>query len=272
MTQIEDSEVSAKNRPVRLKKSERRRQILLELKLHPHVRISELARRFNVSTETVRRDMDALSDDGLISRAHGGASAPAQGHYYPGLDERTNARIEERERIGLRAAELVRDGETVMIDSGSTTIQFARALAFRGTPCTVITNSIPVAMTIGHGAPEVILCPGEYLAAESAVIGTETLEFLARFNVDRCMIGASGLSPEGPSETVRGFAAVKRMMLGRAANRHLLIDSRKFGRKGLAHVFDMAGLESIVVDAAPKGELASALGAAGVDVIVAPSA
>lgn len=252
----------------RLKKSDRRRQILLELKLRPHVRISELARRFNVSTETVRRDFDALSEDGLVARAHGGASAPAQGHY-PNLDERTGARIDERERIGLLAADLVQDGETVMIDSGSTTIQLARGLAFRGTQCTVITNSIPVAMTIGHGAPEVLLCPGEYLAAESAVIGTETLEFLARFNVDRCMIGASGLSTEGPSETVRGFAAVKRVMLQRAAKRHLLIDSQKFGRKGLAHVGELADIHSIVADERPKGELFSALDGLGVEILVA---
>ncbi|WP_439522326.1 DeoR/GlpR family DNA-binding transcription regulator [Marivita sp.] len=270
MSNTETRDDSAEKGMGRLKKSDRRRQILLELKLRPHVRISELARRFNVSTETVRRDLDALSDDGLISRAHGGASAPAQGHY-PNLDERTSARIEERERIGLKAAEMVQDGETVMIDSGSTTIQMARALAFRGTPCTVITNSIPVAMTIGYGVSEVLLCPGEYLAAESAVIGTETLEFLSRFNVDRCMIGASGLSPEGPSETVRGFAAVKRMMLSRAAKRHLLIDSHKFGRKGLAHVGELADLNSVIVDARPKGELLAALGGAEVDIVIATS-
>lgn len=255
----------------RLKKSDRRQRILLELKLRPHVRISELAHSFNVSTETVRRDFDALAGDGLISRAHGGASAPIQGHY-PSLDERTTARSAERERIGARAAELVQDGETVMIDSGSTTIQLARALAFRGTRCTVITNSIPVAMTIGHGVPEVVLCPGEYLAAESALIGTETLEFLSRYNVDRCMIGASGLSEEGPSETVRGFAAVKRMMLSRAAQRHLLIDSQKFGRRGLARVGDMADLDSIVVETPPEGELLTALDEAEVRAIVAKAA
>lgn len=250
----------------RLKKSERRRQILLELKLRPHVRISALSDRFGVSSETVRRDLDALADDGLISRAHGGASAPTQGHY-PSLDERVTSRIEERERIGRRAAELVRDGETVMIDSGSTTLQLARALAYRGTACTVITNSVPVAMTLGHGAAEVLLCPGEYLAAESAVIGTETLDFLSRFNVDRCMIGASGLSVQGLSETVRGFAAVKRVMLRRAAQRHLLIDSQKFGRKGLAHVGDLSELHSIIVDVPPKGALQAALGAAKVETV-----
>lgn len=263
-------EANAEKGQGRLKKSDRRRQILLELKLRPHVRISELARRFNVSNETVRRDFDALSDDGLIARAHGGASAPSQGHY-PSLDERTSDRVDERERIGLAGADLVKDGETVMIDSGSTTIQMARALAYRGTHCTVITNSIPVAMTIGHGAPEVLLCPGEYLAAESAVIGTETLEFLARFNVDRCLIGATGLSPDGPSETVRGFAAVKRMMLSRAAKRHLLIDSYKFGNKGLAHVGEMADLHSVVVDSRPNGALLAALDHAEVDIVVAKS-
>ena len=86
------------------------------------------------------------------------------------------------------------------------------------------------------------------------------------------MIGASGLSSEGPSETVRGFAAVKRMMLSRAAKRHLLIDSHKFGRKGLAQVGEMADLNSIVVDARPKGELLTSLDGADVEVIVARSA
>lgn len=252
----------------RLKKAERRRQILLELKLRPHVRISDLAERFNVSTETVRRDFDALSTDGLIDRAHGGASAATQGHY-PGLDERANDRVRERERIGRMAASLVREGETVMIDSGSTTIQAARSLAYLGTRCTVITNSIPVAMTLGHGAPQVILCPGEYLSAESAVVGTDTVEFLSRFNVDRCMIGASGLAAEGPSETVRGFAAVKRIMLRHAGKRHLLIDARKFGRKGLARIGDMTDFDSIVVDTRPQGELLEALAEAGVHISVA---
>lgn len=267
MSKAETSENSTESGRSRLKKTERRRQILLELKLRPHVRISELSARFNVSTETLRRDFDALADQGLVARAHGGATAPTQGHY-PSLDERASARIDERKRIGRRAADMVQDGETVMIDSGSTTIEMARALSYRGTSCTVITNSIPVAMTLGHGAAQILLCPGEYLAAESAVIGTETLEFLSRYNVDRCMIGSSGFSADGPSENVRGFAAVKRMMLQRAAQRHLLIGSDKFGRKGLAQVGELSHLHSIVADARPTGDLQSALVAAKVEIIV----
>lgn len=268
MSDISTSEVKKKGGADRIKKSERRRQILLELKLRPHVRISELADRFQVSAETVRRDFGTLADDGLISRAHGGASAPPLGHY-PGLDERTNALIEERARIGMAAAEMVKSGDTVMIDSGSTTIQMARSLAYLGTPCTVITNSIPVAMTLGDGVAEVLLCPGEYLPAESAVVGTETLEFLRRFHVDHCMIGASGLSEEGPSETVRGFASVKRVMLRQGAKRHLLIDGQKFGQKGLAMVGSLDELDTVITDSEPTGDLRTALDVANVHISVA---
>ncbi|WP_245216616.1 DeoR/GlpR family DNA-binding transcription regulator [Sagittula salina] len=252
----------------RLRKAERRERILFELKLRPHVRISELAESFNVSTETVRRDFDALADDGLVARAHGGASAAAPGHY-PGLDERAHARVRERERIGRRAAALVQEGETLMVDSGSTTIQFARALALRGTPCTVITNSIPVAMTLAQGTQQVILCPGEYQPAESAVTGTDTLDYLGRYYVDRCVIGASGLTAEGPSETVPGFAAIKRLMLARAARRHLLIDAEKYGRRGLNVVGRPDEFDSVVVDCAPETDLHRALTAGGVEIVLA---
>ena len=268
MAELKAASRKSKKDRTRPKKSERRRQILLELKLRPHVRINELAARFGVSTETVRRDFETLSRDGLISRAHGGASAPTHGHY-PSLDERASDRIEQRERIGRTAASLVEDGETLMIDSGSTTIQLARSLAYLGTKCTVITNSIPVAITLGQSEAEVVLCPGNYLSAESAVVGTETIEFLNRYHVDRCMIGASGLTQEGLSETVRGFAAVKRVMLQRSAKSHVLIDSEKFNRKGLAQVGELDRLSSVVVDRKPQGDLLSALDGVNVGILVA---
>ena len=254
----------------RVRKAERREQILLELKLRPHVRVSELADRFGVSGETVRRDMDELSGAGLINRAHGGASAAAHGNY-PGLDERSRARFTQRERIGRAAAKLVQPGETAMIDSGSTTLQLARFLAYAGTSCTVITNSLPVAMALGQSAEiSVILCPGDYIASEAAVVGPEATEFLARHNVDRCLIGAAGFTTEGPSETVRGFAAIKRVMLRQSANRHLLVDGEKFGKRGLFQVGGLETITSVVVDRAPSPIVKTALENAEVGVLVAP--
>lgn len=258
----------AKEAPPRLRKSERREQILMELRLHPHVRVGDLAKQFGVSTETVRRDFEALSRKGLVTRAPGGASAPPPG--MPPLDERSLARAKERERIGRLAAALVQPGDTLMIDSGSTTLQLARFLAFAGTECTTITNSLHVAMILGqNAAARVILCPGSYLPAETAVVGEATVEFLRGYRVQRCFIGASALLPEGPLENVEGYVAVKRAMLAQAKHRHLLIDSDKFGASGFARLGPLSTLDSIVTDRAPGGSLSEALAEAGVEVRVA---
>lgn len=253
----------------KVRQHERRKHILLELRLRPHVRISELADRFRVSTETVRRDFEKLSADGLLDRAHGGALALTSGPY-PSFDERAGARVDERERIGRRAAALVQPGETLMVDSGSTTLQFARFLAFNGTPCTVLTNSFPVAMALGQSeAAKVVICPGDYLPRENAIIGTDAVEFLERHSVSRCLIGASGLSEAGASEAVRGFAAIKRAMLRRSRMSHLLIDREKFGRRGLAAVGALSDLTSVICDHAPEGAIAAALEASNVEVLLA---
>ncbi|TKW67114.1 MAG: DeoR/GlpR transcriptional regulator [Paracoccus denitrificans] len=255
--------------PERLRKGERRKQILLELKLRQHLRIGDLAERFRVSTETVRRDLHALAKEGLIDRAHGGALPPAPG-VYPSLDERQSKGQAERERIGRLAASLVKPGETLMIDSGTTTMQMARFLAFQGTACRVITNSLPIAMTLGgsEGA-QVLLCPGDYLPSESAVIGDETLKFLQGYQVDRAFIGATALSLDGVMESVPGFAAVKGVMLAQAASTFLLIHSMKLGGNGFRKAAELAQLDGIIVDRAPPSDLARALTAAKVEVAVA---
>jgi DeoR/GlpR family transcriptional regulator of sugar metabolism len=255
----------------RLRKGERRERILMELRLRPHVRITELAKSFAVSTETVRRDVEALSDEGLISRAHGGASALPHPHY-PGFDERNRDRIAERARIGRRAAATIRAGDTIMIDAGSTTLQMARFLAYDATPCTVLTNSLHVAMTLGQaGTADVILCPGDVLPSEAAVIGVDTVEFIARHNVGRCFIGASGVTPDGVAETVRGFAAVKRAMLHHSRETCLLADGSKFGQAGLARVAALDEIASVVVDRLPGAGMAAALARAGVEIVFAGS-
>ena len=190
----------------------------------------------------------------------------AQGGH-PGLGERSAARLAERERIGRRAAALVRPGGTAMVESGSTTLQFARFLACRGTRCMVVTNSLPVAMTPGHAGGDVILRPGDDRPDEAAAIGTAAVDVLDRHHADRCMIGASGLALGGPCEAVRGFAAIKRAMIRRSAATHLLIDGDRFGRPGVATLAGMSALAFIVVESWP--EIAAALDPANVEIVTA---
>ncbi|SES37483.1 DNA-binding transcriptional regulator of sugar metabolism, DeoR/GlpR family [Tranquillimonas rosea] len=255
------------NEPRRFKKQERHEQILLQLKLKPHVRVAELAAQFGVTTETARRDIEELSRDGLLSRAHGGASAAHPGTHRD-LHERRLEHIAERERLGRFAASLVSDGDTIMVDAGSTTMEFARFLAFAETRVTVITNSLQVAMTLGQSpCARLRLAPGEYLPHEAAVVGTETCEYLAAYNVDACFIGAAGLSEAGVTEAVEGFGAVKRAMLRQSRSRRFLIDASKFGETHLTHVAGFDGIGTLVSDRPPAPPLSDRLAAQGVEVL-----
>ena len=242
-------------------KAQRHRSILAALATDPTVRISALATQFGVSGETVRRDIEELSRAGAVRRTYGGASV-VQAGLQPELSSRERMAVAERARIGAAAAALVEPGSVVMLDAGSTTTHFARALAARGIPATVLTNSLNAAVELASAQGKglsVVLCPGDVSAAERGVYGSETEAFLRRFNADLAVIGASGLTEEGPCEAISRAAWVKRAMLARAPRRMLLADSGKFGRGLLDCVCPLGELTDLVTDAPPPAGLAAAL-------------
>lgn len=250
-----------------LGKAARHAAILEALSTDPTVRISLLADGFGVSAETVRRDVEELSARGMVRRTYGGASPAAQ---QPVLGERERVQVAERARIGRTAAALVPQDAVIMADAGSTTTQFARALAARNIRATLLTNSLDAALAAGaNPALRVLVAPGELSLAERGLYGPETAAFLRRFHVDLAFIGASGLTEEGPCEAESRAAWVKRAMLERAARRLLLVDSQKFGRAFLECVCPAQGLNDLVTDAPPPLPLAAALDRAGVQTVIA---
>ncbi|WP_424135884.1 DeoR/GlpR family DNA-binding transcription regulator [Roseomonas chloroacetimidivorans] len=250
-------------------KEARHAAILQALNMDPTVRISALAARFGVSGETVRRDIEALSAQGAVRRTYGGASVTHAG-VQPDFQAREAMAGAERARIGAAAAALVEPGAVLMVDAGSTTARFARALAARGLGATIITNSLPVVSAAGELEKlRVLVAPGEFYAVERALYGAETDAFLRRFSADVALIGASGLTEEGPNDAVSRAAWVKRAMLDRASRRMLLLDSGKFGRGYLERVAELSALTDLVTDAPPPPPLAAALARAGVTVHVA---
>jgi len=252
-------------------KPQRHRSILTALGTDPTVRISVLATKFGVSAETVRRDIEELSRQGVVRRTYGGASV-VQAALQPELSSRERMAVAERARIGAAAAALVEAGSVILLDAGSTTSHFARALALRGVAATVLTNSLVAASALAAApAIRVMLCPGEVSAAERGVYGSETEGFLRRFNADLAVIGASGLTEEGPCEAISRAAWVKRAMLARAPRRILLADSGKFGRGLMECVCPLADLTDLVTEADPPAGLTAALGRAGTHVILAPT-
>ncbi len=257
---------------VRLGKLARRERIIAELRANPAVRVAALARAFGVSTETVRRDLDALSEGGLVSRTYGGAALPAIG-VEPALAQRQRELTAERELIARHAVGLVAAREVLMIDCGSTTWHFARRLATLPVPLTVVTNSLGIAGTLAaNPAIRVVLCPGDYAAGEGGTFGPETLAFLRRFHADKAVIGAGGLTAEGPTDVQPGAAWVKQVMLERARRRILLLDRSKFEQARYELVCPLADLDDLVTDAPPPAALADAIRAAGITLHLAPDA
>ena len=249
---------------LRFGKLARRERIIAELRANPTVRVAALARAFGVSTETVRRDLDALSEGGLVSRTYGGAAMPAIG-VEPSLAERERELTAEREQIARRAVELLAARDVLMIDCGSTTWQFARRLAALPMALTVITNSLGIASTLAaNPAIRVVVCPGDYAAGEGGTFGPDTLAFLRRFHADKAVIGAGGLTAEGPTEVQPGAAWVKRVMLERARRRILLVDHSKLEQARYELVCPLGDLDDLVTDAPPPAPLAEALSTAGV--------
>lgn len=238
----------------KLGKQARRERIVAELRANPTVRISQLAKVFGVTTETVRRDVDNLSREGLVSRTYGGAAVTALAHE-PSLDERAGILVEERTRIAQRAVGFVRPGDVLMIDSGATTSHFVRRLAVEFNDITVITNSIGHAAVIGtNPSIKVILCPGYYVARERGTYGPEVTEFLRRYRANQAFIGAGGMTIEGPNDVSAELCWVKRAMIERAADCTLLIDHGKFGNLGLEVICPLDRVTRVITDRPPPPE------------------
>ena len=253
----------------RLRKRDRQDRILAELRLSAAIRIQDLAGNFQVSTETIRRDLEEMAETGHIMRTYGGAVAP-QLAGEPGWMERDNLMVAEREAIGAHAAEFVRDGETVLIDAGSTTLHLARRLVASDKAITVVTNGYAAAIALGTNPRIAVhVCPGRHNPHEGGVTGAETIAYLNRFQVDRAFIGASGINAEGVNEADSEAAIVKRAMLRRAEAPMLLLDHSKFDRRNFQIICPLEELPHLVTDEEPGPDLGAALVRAGVELHLA---
>ena len=247
----------------RLTKKERHELILSEVRKSAAIRISKLAKRIGVAGETIRRDLIELGDAGLINRTYGGATISLVTSE-PVISERGLTLVEERARIGKGAAGLIENRQVVMIDGGSTTYEVARNLAQLKRDLVVITNSTGVASVAG-GNPtfRVILCPGTYDNREGSVLGEDTVEFICRYNADAAIIGASGVTGDGPNDAISGAAAVKRAMIGRSLSTILVVTHDKFGRASLERVCRLTQISDIVTDRQVSSEFRTAVEVAG---------
>ena len=250
------------------KKHARQRRILAELEQRPALRVTALADLLGVSSETVRRDFDEMTAQGLVSRTYGGAIRRSSAE--PGVSERHHLMVAERERIARQVPGVIEGARTVMMSSGSTTVHVARRLTIATNDLVVIAHSFGVATMLSlNPTITVILTPGRYHAAEGSTQGAQTLRFLADYRADWAIIGASGLGLDGPSDAMVEEAEVYRAMIASSDRLVVVADHTKFLARFPARYAQWSDVDTLITDRPPDKPLAQALDAAGVRTILA---
>ena len=230
--------------------------------------ITDLANELNVSGETIRRHVRPLVDDGLLTRSHGGV-AIAEGAEEPPFARRMLALAATKRAIAGVAAARVRDGATVMIDTGSTTAYVAEALVLRR-GLTVITNSIEIARRlVGRNGHRVYLAGGEIRPDLSAVVGPDALAFIGQFRAELAILSVGAIdAAHGYLDFHLDEARIAQTMLMASQQAMVVADATKFAARAAVPICDFSAVGCLVTDAAPPAPIADRLAAAGVEVVV----
>lgn len=234
--------------------------------------VNRLAAEYDVTTETVRRDLSALERMGLVRRVHGGAvPASSLTVIESALVDRDSANTAEKERIARAAIDLLPPaGATILIDAGSTTSRFASMLP-RDHRLTVYTHAVSVAARLAT-SPQIDLhvLPGRVRSTTQAAVGADTVAALAELRADAAFLGTNGVSFEHGLSTPDGDeAATKRAMVGSSRQVVLLADGSKVGIEAPVRFAKVEELDVLVTDDGADPDERAALARAGVEVVVA---
>ncbi len=252
-----------------MKPDERREKMTSLVREATRITVDELAFRLDTSRETVRRDLTLLSEQGLLRKVHGGAVHMQTALESPLGDRRATARA-EKIAIGNTAAQLFSDGDSLLIDAGSTTAYFAEALKEAGN-FTVITNSTVVASELGSASKgEVYLLGGKYFGDGNEVLGPLVVEQIHRLHADHAVLTIGAVDQAGKFMDFNAEEAyIARAMIASARQVTVLADSTKLGRHALFQVCKADQVHRLVTDKEPDETVSNALRAAGVEILIA---
>jgi DeoR/GlpR family transcriptional regulator of sugar metabolism len=226
---------------------QRREEILGRLHRTGYVTVRQLAQDYGVDSSTIRRDLDTMAELGMVERSHGGATLPAEPAEIP-YDVKVEENVAQKRAIARAVAEFVPHERSLLLDSGSTTLEVARALrAHRG--MTVITNDLRIAAEVANqGDVRLIVLGGEALPAVYTLASERAVALIREFHVDYAVMGADAVSPEGITNINSNEVSMKRAMLDAADQVIVVADSAKFGRPALVRVASLEKVDLIVTD------------------------
>jgi DeoR family fructose operon transcriptional repressor len=230
--------------------AERQQSILERLHRAGKITVEELTVAFGVSAPTIRNDLARLEEQGHLKRTHGGAIALQRTLFEPAYAQRLVMRHEEKRAIARTAAAMVRDGETVLLDAGTTTYEMALLLKERR-DLTVVTNSIANAQALmENGALDVILVGGSLQVRRQAILGPLAVKFLEPFRVDRAFLAFNGIDSKLGFTVVDFDAAeIKQRMMACARETIVVADSSKIGQTAFASAAPLTAARLLITDA-----------------------
>jgi DeoR family transcriptional regulator, aga operon transcriptional repressor len=246
---------------------ERRRSILEQIHQDGRVLVTDLAEHFQTSQITIRKDLEVLDGQGLIQRTHGGALPVRDGALLdPSLREKEKLHRKEKLRIAAAAAKLVEEGQSILLDSGTTTTAVARALKDFA-KLTVITNAINIAAELAGARVEVILTGGTLRKNSFSLVGPLAEQTIRQLSADILFLGVDGFDTKAGLFTPNVLEAqVNRCMVEVTRKTIAVCDSSKFGRRSLCNIMPASAVQQVITDKNISKQDLYALRDAGVSV------
>lgn len=249
--------------------SKRHADILKIIQEEGTITITRLAEKLGVSLETVRRDVKPLARDGSVLKMHGAIGLPSVVGEAP-FERRMREQADAKRTIARLVAATIHDGESVMLDTGTTTSFLAREL-LNHRRLTVVTNSSDIARTLATvNGNKVYMAGGELRSDSGASFGVSAIEFVSRFSVDHAVITAGAVDAQhGIMDYVLEEAEFARVVLTRGKRSVVVTDHTKFGRQGLVQVCGFDAFGELATDMPPPRDIAAAVEKAGARLLVA---
>ncbi|MEE8533939.1 MAG: DeoR/GlpR family DNA-binding transcription regulator [Alphaproteobacteria bacterium] len=230
--------------------------------------VAELARDLRVSGETIRRDIKAMADDGLVRKVHGGVRV-AEPLRESDFHQRLIANAEAKKAIARRAAREVRNGDSLVLDTGSTTAYVAQALRDHR-DLLVVTNSVDIARSLAtRNGNRVYMAGGELRADDGAALGPSATTFVRQFRVRLALLSIGAIDAEnGLMDYHLSEAEFSRVVMERAERTIVVADRSKFGRRALVRVAGFDDVDTLITDVEPPAPYGQLLRQAGARVMV----
>jgi DeoR family glycerol-3-phosphate regulon repressor len=246
---------------------QRQTEILRHVRQAGSISVAALAVRLGVSTESIRRDIKALVESGAVQRFHGGIADPAF-QEEPPFERRMRVNREAKRKVAALVAGLIRDGDSLILDNGTTSAYVAETLAARS-KLLVVTNSAQIACRLaGRKGNRVFLAGGEMQGEDAAAFGETSLNFLLQVRVDYALLSAGGIGPDGALRVFHLFEAdFARAAMAQARESWVIADAAKFGREAPVQVCALEAVNRLITDQPPDEALRAACAMAGVEIV-----